>query len=150
MNLVLEELGRTYSSLKQKITIGDRDIIVKHVRPHIYKHLAPAGSITVEIEDSSNVTIAESAAVTITDISAVNYFHGEVRFDVSARLLKNTDYYIVINSSGYTYSDAAFVGWCTDYDLQKVERDYTPANSLYTPFLLELWEVKKFEKGKIS
>jgi hypothetical protein len=149
MQLVLQELGLSSSYLSQKITVGARDINVKHVRPHLYKHLAPAGTVSIQIRDASDVLIATSDAVTITDISAQNYFHGEVRFDVNAMLLKNTSYYIRLVSSGYTYGANAFIGWCQDFDLRKVGVDYTPAGSLNTPFLLELWELKRVDKGRI-
>ena len=149
MQLVLDELGNTAAYLQQKITVGSRDINVRYVRPHLYKHLAPAGSVAIEIRDASQVLIATSDSVTITDIDAANYFHGEVRFDVSARLLKNTSYYIRLVSSGYSYAANAFIGWCQDFDLRKVGVDYTPAGSLNTPFLLELWELKRVDKGRI-
>lgn len=150
MQLILEDLGNGLSSLKQKITVGASDITVEYIRPHLFKHLAPAGSLNISIKDSTDTTtIATSDSVTITDIDAANYFHGKVRFAIKARLLKNTSYYIYLNSSGYTYASNALIGWCLDFDHQLVDRDYTPSDNFMTPFLMELWETKTMQKGRI-
>lgn len=151
MQLVLEELGLAHSVLKQKITTGAKDIVVEYIRPHLYKHLSPAGSLTVSIKDATDTTtIATSDTVTISSFDTANYVHGKVRFAIKAKLLKNTSYYICLNSSGYTYAANAFIGWCNDYDLAIVSKDYTPTSSLTCAFLFELWETKKIDKGRIS
>lgn len=150
MQLLVEELGQSYSAIKQKITVGANPIYVYAVTPHIFKWLNPAGSLYVRLEDSSQTTITTSSAVTIQSITDAtgNYFHGRVRFYLNAILAANTSYYISLISSGYTFSEAAWVGFVNDYDLQIVDRNYTPLSSIECPFLIGLWGYKEITKGR--
>jgi hypothetical protein len=84
----------------------------------------------MQVQTSGGTAIASSASVTITDISASNYFHGYVRFLLNVTLAASTSYYISLQSSGYTYSDSAFVAWCTDFDLRKYSLGYSGADPL--------------------
>lgn len=148
MKIIVHELIAT--PLFQKIIVGENDINVSFVRLHLYKALAPAGSVICQIWNSEQRVIAESDPVTITTISAANYFHGEVRFDVKAALKANQAYYVALTSSGYTYDANTWVGWCNDWDLNKVE--VADDNILLTgltnrPLLIELWEQKQISEG---
>lgn len=140
MKLLIHELQTT---LRQKITVGDKPIIVEAIRPYLYKHNAPAGDLTVKILDDSLTELAESDAVTITDISGVAFFHGLVRFDISVGLERNTDYWIeLVPSGGYSFSESAYVGWNLGFDLGLVDSDYTPSTGLNSAFIAEIWERK--------
>jgi hypothetical protein len=138
VKLIVQELKA--SELSQQLT-PSRNTIVEAVRPHLYRHLWPSGSLKMQILTTSDVLVAESDAVSIADISAGNnYFHGYVRFYINAFLTKDTAYKFKLTSSGYTYADAAFIGWCNGFDLGKYAAGYTPANDLYEPLDLEVWE----------
>lgn len=144
MKLLVQEV---VTELKQLMTVGDEHIDVTNIRPHIYKHLAPAGSLSIEIRDTNNRVIATSNSVTITDISGSNYFHGYVKFDINAHLKSGESYYIALKSSGYTFSEAAWVGWCTDYDLRKYDADYSQATGFCSAMDLEIWEKRDRIRG---
>lgn len=146
MKLIVEEL---VTNLQQKITVGATAQIIKHIRPHIYKHLAPAGSLKVQILNSSQTLIVESSAVTIASITTAsgNYCHGYVKFDINAVLAPETDYYIRLTSTGYTYSNSAFIGWCKDFDLRHYDADYTPSSGILSAFDMELWGLRNEIKG---
>lgn len=153
-HLVVHELGLTGSfgntELKQLITIGARDLLVFAIRPHLYKHLAPAGTIYLQVQDTNGKKIKDSESVTITDISASNYFHGMVKFEIDVALKKNTQYYVALKSGGgYSYASNAFVGWCNDYDLRRVETDYTTPSTVgvNSPLGMEIWVRKQITKG---
>lgn len=151
MNLILEELGLLGSTLQQKITVGERPVIVKHIRPHIYKHGTPAGSLKVQILDGSLTVIAESALVTVASITAISntYYHGYIQFDVDCGMQANQSYWIRLASTGYTYAANNFIGWCKDFDLKKYDWSYSPNAGGQSSFDVEIWENKNVVKGII-
>lgn len=141
MNLVVHEL--TASGISQKVIPSERTNVVA-IRPHIYRHLFPAGSLKVQILDSASVVVAESALVPISSIETANYFHGYIRFDVNAYLQKNTEYTIKLVGDGYTFAESAYVGWCGGFDLGKYPANYVPTCNLDKPLDVEIW--KRTEK----
>lgn len=150
MKLVVHELIAT--PLFQKIILKERDINVSFVRLHLYKALTSAGSLICQIWNEDQRVIAESSAVSINTISAANYFHGEVRFDVNAALKAEQVYYVALTSTGYTYSASNWVGWCNDWDLHKAELadDEILLSGLRNrPLLIEFWEQKQITEGNL-
>lgn len=155
MNLNVYELGvdgfSTHTELKAPITVGDADLHLYCVRPHLYKHLAPAGSLYIQIQDVDGKKIKNSESIAISSITAVsgNYYHGYIRFLIDLTLKKNTAYNISLRSSGYTYSTSAFIGWCNAFDLLKNATDYTtpPPTGYTAPYDLELWVRRQINKG---
>lgn len=139
MTLVVHELAA--AELYQELT-PDRNIIVEAVRPHLYRHLLPIGSLKVKIYLTDGTLVAESDPVTITDIGSNNYFHGYVRFYINAGLQKDVTYRFYLVGSGYTFSESAYVGWCTGLDLGKYPADYIPETDLAYPLDIEVWERK--------
>ena len=85
----------------------------------IYVYLTPSGTpggyLYIEIQDSSNVLITDgtSFGVPVTSLSAG---WNEFTFDQDARptLSDDTQYYIAIKHSGYTYSATDNVTWACD------------------------------------
>lgn len=138
MRIAYHELGLDSTSLIFKAT---RPVFMKHVRVHIYKHLAPAGSIVMQLCDRNNVIQLASATVSMSSISSANYFHGLVKFDLQYPLRANTEYYLVMNSSGYSYDPNAFIGWVLADSLQN--NNGAAAASLH----FELWEEKNLIRG---
>jgi hypothetical protein len=140
VKLCVHEL--TGSGLTQEL-IADRNVNVVAIRPHIYKHNAPAGTLKVKILDASDVEIAESDAVTITNISGQPFYHGYVRFYINAYLKRDETYKIkLVGEGGYSFNESAYVGWCNDYDSAKYDTDYVVAHAVVRPLDLEIWERK--------
>lgn len=138
MKLVVHELQAT--ELSQSYT-PERNVIVHAIRPHLYKHNAPAGTLKLQIYNGVTL-VGESDPVTIASISTANYFHGYVRFDLSCGLKRDTAYTFKLVGSGYTFSESAYVGWCGGFDLGKYPATYTPESLLKYPLDLEVWERK--------
>lgn len=115
MNLCVSELGitGTYENgrCRQRFTVGDRNLEIYAIRPHLYKHLAPAGSLYLQLQDENGGKIKDSETIAISAISSASYFHGMVRFLVVASLRKETTYFLELKGSGYTYGAGAHVAW---------------------------------------
>ena len=73
-SLVVHELGLTgafgNTELKQLITVDDRDLDIVHIRPHLYRHLSPTGSLYMQVQDTNGKKIVDSAAVSIAALKA--------------------------------------------------------------------------------
>lgn len=150
--LIVDELGRgTSTYLQQKITIGARPMIIVAIRPKIYKHNNPAGSLKMEIRDASQNLLAESNTVTIQSLTDVTnaFAHGYFQFDVNVGFAANTDYYVRMVSTGYTFAENAFVGWCRGFELGKYEELFSYGGGLASAFDFEAWENKNLSKGVI-
>lgn len=151
--LIVHELGITGSfgntELKQLITVGNRDILAHAIRVHLYKHLAPAGSVYLQIQDTNGKKVKDSEVLANTAISSASYYHGMIKFEIQAALKKNTQYYVVLKSSGYTFSESAWIGWCNDYDLRRVPVNFTTPSTIgvNSPLGMEIWSRRKIIKG---
>jgi len=149
MDLLVAELD---TFLYQEITIGDHDIFTYAMRPHLYIHNAPSGSLTMQIRDANKRLIEASETITIatmrTAFSNVAYIHSDFRFLIDAPLKKNTNYFIyLVPSGGYSFSESNYIGWCNDFDLRKVTADYASPVGYNSPLLLEIWDRKNVSKG---
>lgn len=149
MKLIVEDLSS--GIVEQKFTTGDFPVNLVAVRPHMYKHLAPAGSIVMQLRDASGSLLKSSDALTIASITAAsgNYFHGLIKFDLKAGLLPNTTYRFRMTTTGYTHSESAYIGWCRDFDLGRYDATYTSDTGLNAPLGLEIWENKNVVKGTL-
>lgn len=153
MNLNVFELGITGSfgntQLRQLIT-PTRDVRAAYIRAHLFKHLAPAGSVYIQIQDANGRKIKDSNSVTITDITAQNYYHGYVRFALEFTFKAERTYYLALKSSGYSYSAIAFIGWCNGFDLKKYGTSYTTPSivGVNAPLDFDVWEYKTVSKGE--
>lgn len=141
MKLAVFELLNS-DSMTQKFTVGDSPIVVNCFRLHLYKHLAPAGTLYVKLEDANGNLIKLSSAVTISSISSANYFHGFVKFDCPVSLMANTSYYLELTASGYSYSGSAFIGWVQAGALANHSDSYSGAALNF-----EIWAEKGLQKG---
>lgn len=149
MKLIVEDLKGQY--LEQKILVGTRPINIVALRPHIYKHLNPAGSLKLQLRDASGTLLKESDAVTIQSITDASgdYFHGYVKFTLEAGLLPETTYRLRLSTTGYSHSESAYIGWCRDFDLQKYDADFTPESGVSSALGVEIWENKNVVKGQL-
>lgn len=140
MKLLMEDLDTSLTQKFKATKNGD----IYAIRPHIYVAGNPAGSLYVSLLDVNQKTIATSAAVTIASITSAAYFHGYVRFLVSAQVKKDQYYYVKLHSSGYTLG-ASFVALCKDFDLQKYDR--ATAQAWESAYDIEFWGYKNTTKG---
>lgn len=142
MDLIVYEMKpQVYQALT-----ATKDTLVKAVRPHIYRHLSPSGSIKVQIKSSDGATLlGESEAVAISSIeSGSNYFHGYVTlsFNASVWLTAGTTYRIyIVGTGGYSFNESAYVGVCTDFDLRKYTAAYSYTTDYQAPLDIEMWEL---------
>jgi hypothetical protein len=142
MKMLVQELSNT--ALDQAVTV-DRNIIVKAIRPHLYRHNFPTGSLKIQILDSGASVIAESEVIAISDIkltaTPVAFLHGYVRFYINAYLKKGEQYTIrLIGQDGYTFNESAYCGWVNGFDLAKYPLTSVPASHYNYPFDFEVWE----------
>lgn len=145
MKLIVQEL---HTERHQDIRIGRNSIRLKAMRPHIYKAGFPAGSLKMQIQDLDGRVIGESETIAISAITAATYSHGYLRFYIDAHLKADTVYRIaLIAAGGYSFAEAAWVGWCNDFDLQKVPREWTPNMGVHAALDLELWDEAEFLRG---
>jgi hypothetical protein len=138
MKLIVHELEA--AGVSQVLTPA-KNIIVEAVRPHLYRHLNPSGNLKVEIYDGVTL-VATSEEIDISDIaSGSNYFHGYVRFYINAYLEADTAYtFKLVGGDGYTFDNAAYIGWCNDFDLIKYETETPETVALNRPLDIEIWE----------
>lgn len=140
MRLLAHEL---HTKLTQRITTGPKPIQVTALRPHLLRYLAPTGSLQMQIEDDTGSILQVSETIAIASLPAGNYFHGYVRFLINCALRANTTYRVsLLALSGYSFSESAWVGWCNDYDLRKVQANYSPNIGWSAALDLELWETR--------
>lgn len=137
MKLIVNELkNEIYQIIKT-----DRNTQVEAVRINLYKHNNPAGFFTVEIHNNNGELIAASDdTFSSSEISSSSFFHGLVRFNINAQLMKNVSYRIVLKASGYAFSDSAYVGWCSSFDLPIYANEYEQTGAFQAPLSLEVWE----------
>ena len=147
MILVEHELV-TGGFLTQYMTVGDRHQMLHAIRAHLVKVGSPSGSLYLEIGDESSGVIAVSNTITIASMGGTPHFHGYVRFLIDLGLKSGTTYGITLKSTGgYTFSDSDHIGWCTDWDLRKYDRDYTPDGDNFAALDMEIWTRSLVEKG---
>jgi hypothetical protein len=149
MKLVVNELR---SLVEQEIQVGEENLNVSAIRPHLYRHNFPSGSIKIQVLDASKTLMKESDLISISDLdiaeeTGLNFFHGYIRFLVNVPLKAETNYWIRLVGSGYTFSESAYVGWCNDYDLRKVSALYTPSSGWDAAMDLEIWTRTRTLRG---
>ena len=138
MKLIVHEIA---TSVSQKLR-PEKNTQVEVIRPHIYVHNKPTGTLKVQVATSDGLLIAESDEVNIQDMTTLPYFHGYIRFDVSAHLKRDVEYTVsVVAGGGYTFSESGYVGVCNDFDSRKYNTSATVTNPQYAPLDLEVWSL---------
>jgi hypothetical protein len=137
MKLVVHELNG--SGLEQEYT-PEKNTILEAVRPHIYRHNWPSGSLKVQILDADDIVLIESETINISAIGSQDFFHGYVTFLINYGLVKNETYkFKVVGEGGYSFSESAYIGLCNDFDLRKYDPAFTPHDGMKSALDLELW-----------
>lgn len=136
MRLQVHEIdGLLYQTFKPT-----KNYNVEAIRPHIYKHGSPTGSLKLQILDSQNEIVAESTEVPISSISDATYFHGYVRFYINVHLKNDVEYRLVVmGTGGYSFSESAYCGACNDFDLQTLDRNYTAISNGDSSLDFQIW-----------
>ena len=136
MKLIVHEIT---SAVSQGLT-PDKNTQVTVVRPHLYIHNKPVGTLKVQVTTADGLLIGESDEINIQDITTLPYFHGYVRFDVSAHLKRGVEYKVVVIAGGaYSFSEAGYVGVCGDFDSRKYELSEPISHPNYSPLDVEVW-----------
>lgn len=139
MVLIVNEL--TSASLYQEITPTKNTLLVA-IRPHLYVHNLPAGSLKLQLLDANEEVITESETILISTITAATYYHGYVRFYIDYYLQKDVTYKVKLVGSSYTFAETGYVGWCNGYDLGKYSNDFVVTNNTYAALDYEIWSKK--------
>jgi hypothetical protein len=137
MTLLVSEING--SSVYQAIR-PDSNKFVGAIRPHLYIHNIPSGTLKVQIKTSDGELIAESNARNISAITSSPEYHGYVTFYLQASLRSGVDYLVyIVAGGGYSFSESAYVGVCNDFDLRKYEPIATIIHPIFSPLDLEVW-----------
>lgn len=139
MKLIVNELK---TALMYQEISPSKNTIIAAIRPHLYIHNNPAGSLKLQILDQNNELIVESETLAISTMTSALYYHGYIRFYINFYAQKDQIYRIKLTSSGYTYSSTSYVAWCNDWDLSKYQSDYTLTVDNKTPLDMEIWSRK--------
>ena len=149
MKLIVDELGLgATNELFQEITVGDHSRHVTNIRPHLYRHNSPAGSLRIDVRDLNGEIAKSSDTLLISAIDPGNdFFHGEIRFDIDFSFRVGETYRIYLVGLTYTFVEGAYIGWCRDFDLRKYPLGYTPDGPFNTSLLMELWDNRFSREG---
>lgn len=123
--------------------MATRPIFINAIRPHLYIHGSPAGTVKVQVQDVNGYMIAESATQSIATLKTEAYAHKYYLFEIDANLMQDGHYRIaVVCGGGYVFSESAYVGVCHDWDNTKSDLSYVAVDSFHKPLDLEIWERK--------
>jgi hypothetical protein len=144
---VILAVNELYTTTYQTLTTDHHNKQLVTLRPHLYRHGSPAGTVTLQIQDNAGSVLASSNTRSIASIGTGTYWHGYANFDVSFMLAKSTTYRVAIVASSYTFSPTAYVGWCGGYDLGKYPHSYTTGSKFDYPLDLEIFTRQQVKKG---
>ena len=142
--LVVEELRTT---LYQEFSLKTKESI-KAIRPYLYLHNSPAGTFTLTLKesgatiDSKSYTAAQIEAA--AGFTANQYHHAYINFEFDSHLTlkRDTTYRIELSSAGYTFGDAAYVGWIRPHENGYNNSSPSLINYESNPFGYQLWGIK--------
>lgn len=117
------------------------------VRPRLYRHASPAGTVVIQLQDDNGNLIATSNSRSIAGIGTGTYWHGYADFTIAAALVPNTVYRWVLVQSGYTFGEPAYLGWCNAWDSGAYEGSYGNTKGYNAPFDLQVWSREQLAKG---
>lgn len=148
MILYVEELKAV--TLVQNFTVTRRTQ-VERIRLHLCKYLAPTGTFTLTVKDGDGNAVATSAqtldqmVMADATIGSEDYYHGHVSFTFTRYPnLKPGEYTLELSSTGYTYAEDEFIGWCKAWEDPTIaltdDDSPVPANEAYD---YEIYEVAR-------
>lgn len=152
MTLVIDELypGVVFTQpfrIQKTVSIG-------HIRPWLYKHGTPIGSVTLEVYSGATQLASASLPIeSVTDAVPGVYGHGRVRFDFDSLTLHHdstaeyTEFTFKLSVSEHTKDPDNFLGAVRQYEAPvydyygDTQEDGTPVNSMISPMGFELFKV---------
>lgn len=139
--LLVHECDAGNSNTVFQEIIPTKNINLSAIRPNLYIHNGPSGTVKVEVRDEFNRLIKASATQTITALKTLAFAHGYFRFNIDTPLIKNVKYRIaVVCGGGYTFAEGAYLGVLKDWDDKKTDQSYTPNVDFNAPLDFEIWE----------
>ena len=117
-NHVIFELRDT----QEETFIVSENRILTSIKVKLYFHNDPSGTFTISLKQGSytlgskNYTMAEIK--TEAGLSDNQYHWAYVNFDFGKYIYleKNISYFIELSSSGYTFSESSYIGWCRPHE----------------------------------
>ena len=144
MELIVFEL-RANAVFQQMTPLKNQ--LIYAVRPHLIKYGSPTGTLALQILDTNGKVEAQSASMNISQIPG-NYWHGYQEFQINAAVLANNDFRVaLVGGGGYTFSETAYIGWCSGFDLGKYPGTYGNAKGSNSPLDLEIWGYEEQKRG---
>ena len=141
--LVIEELLDT---LYQDFTVKV-NTIVDSIRLNLYMHNSPSGTFTVNLkEDATTIaTKAYTAAEieTLAGFTANQYHHGYFTFEFDSHypIKRNTTYRIELTSSGYSFSESAYIAWIRPHENGFNNSTIDLTDAANNPFGYQVWSL---------
>ena len=138
--LLVDKLG---TSLEQNITVTGNDRVhIAAFSPYLYVYNSPSGTFTFQLIKSSVVIFSQS--FTVADIktslgTANNYVH--VFYPIVPTVLVQMlegNYTVKITSSGYTATEASYLGWIRQHENIQNGIDYTPTSDRKNPLAIRV------------
>jgi hypothetical protein len=141
-SLVMDSLE---TELVQDIEIY-KDMSIKGIKLKLYFHQSPPGTFYLRFYKDASV-IKEYSFISSNIKSQIgtlnNYFHAVVAL-VGDFMLPRGNIQIKLESSGYSYSNSSFIGWCKDYD--KVDERFTGTSNDFTSHPYEFKLIEYIER----
>lgn len=144
--LIVDEL---ITELFQDITYSSSErAIIASIMPYLMMYNAPTGTFTFSVLNGS--TVLFSKTFTSADIKASlnttsNYAH--VFFPIvpteQVELEKGT-YRFKLTSSGYTFSESAYIGWIRQHEDLSLPLGYAPADDYSNPLSVRIKVYKRY------
>lgn len=143
--LLVDKLG---TSLEQNITVtGTERVHIAAFIPYLYVFNIPDGTFTFQLIKSSVVIFSQS--FTSADIktsvgTANNYIHSfyPIIPTVLVQMLAG-NYTVKITSSGYTATEASYLGWIRQHENIQNGIDYTPTSDRKNPLAIRIKTYKR-------
>jgi len=114
----------------------------------IYLHNSPAGSFTLELEDSSGVIMSKSFSssdVKTASETTDNYLYSFYPvIPTSPVRVEKGSYTLRIKTSGYTATGSSFIGWIQQHEDIQNTMSYNPSNDSQNPLA---FRVKIYKEG---
>ncbi len=140
---------RLEGSMSQTFTLAnDENYNVAYIRPLLYVYNSPAGTFTLTVTQG---TFTQSVNFTASDIQTAlgtsdDYFYAWYRLNFTDQLsLKKGNFTITLSSSGYTFSESAWLGWVQEHEFRFNDLSYTPASDDDGPLSTQLFVYRKPE-----
>ena len=138
--LLVEEL---FTSISEGFTLSYTErTSLAALYPHLYIHNEPAGTFTITLKKGATNIFSKS--FNVSDIKAtidspLDYSH--VWYPViptNPVQIDSGEYLVELTSSGYTFSESAYIGWCRNFEEMDFKGDFGKFNDEHNDLQLRL------------